>query len=91
MAKKKQRGQFEIYRGVDNEMRARLRAGNGEIVASGEGYKGRRAVERFIEILKSCADLPVVDLTFHKTPKPKKAKPDPPPQLPTMMGEGNDR
>jgi uncharacterized protein YegP (UPF0339 family) len=45
---------FEIFRNVNNEYSWRLRAANGEIIASGEEYvtkeAARRAVERVIKL-----------------------------------------
>lgn len=41
-----------------------LKAGNGEIIAGGQGYKTRTAVEKGIQSVKtSAADAKVVDLT----------------------------
>lgn len=74
---KARKGEFQIYRGEDDKIRFRLVAGNGEIIASGEGYEGRRAVDRGIELLKSCADWPVVDQTYMKKP-PKEPSPQKP-------------
>lgn len=39
---------FEVYQDARGEFRFRLKAGNGEIVATGEGYKtrGPRSPER---------------------------------------------
>ena len=61
---KKRKGQIEIYRDDHNEIRVRVRAGNGEIVP--DGYKRHRGVYRAIEILKDLANWPVVDVT-HQT------------------------
>lgn len=84
MARAKKRGQFEIFRNAKGEVQGRLVAGNGEIVAGGEGYVRRRGVQRFIEILRDCADWPVVDLTFHKPTPKKKAKPAKAPTQPEL-------
>lgn len=49
-------GTFEIYEDARGEFRFRLKAGNGEVVATGEGYaskdgaiKGTAAVQRAAE------------------------------------------
>lgn len=88
MAKKK-RGQFEIFRNAKGEQQARLVAGNGEIIAGGEGYTRRRGVERFIQLLRDCHDLPVVDVTFQKPKGPrKKVTPAAAPAQNTLLPEG---
>lgn len=43
---------FELYRATSIEWRWRLRAKNGEIIASGEGYKTRAAARRAITLVK---------------------------------------
>lgn len=49
-------GTFEIYQDAGGDFRFRLKAGNGEVVASGQGYaskdgavKGTEAVQRAAE------------------------------------------
>lgn len=41
----------------------RLKAGNNEIIASGEGYKNKRDCEHAISLVKSSAFAPVTDIT----------------------------
>lgn len=55
---------FEVFEGVDAKIYFRLRADNGEIVASSEGYSSRQHAKRGIEALVSLASssLPVVDI-----------------------------
>jgi uncharacterized protein YegP (UPF0339 family) len=45
-------GKFEIYRDAGGEYRWRFRAGNNEIVASGEGYRSRADAEHAIQLIK---------------------------------------
>lgn len=44
---------FEVYKAKDG-YRWRLKARNGKIVASGEGYKTKRAAMRVDDILRDC-------------------------------------
>jgi uncharacterized protein len=46
---------FEIYEDARGEYRFRLKAGNGEIVATGEGYKTRAGAIRGTEAVKRAA------------------------------------
>lgn len=46
---------FEIYEDSRGEWRFRLKAGNGEIVATGEGYSNRAAAIRGTEAVKRAA------------------------------------
>ncbi|WKD58389.1 hypothetical protein CAPI_09330 [Corynebacterium capitovis DSM 44611] len=57
-------GKFEVYADKSGKYRFRLKAGNGEVVATGEAYesksaavKGTQAVQRAVE------DAKLVDLT----------------------------
>jgi uncharacterized protein YegP (UPF0339 family) len=57
-------GKFEIYKDKRGEFRFRLKAANGEIVASGESYKTKAAAEKGVEAVKRAADgAEVVDKT----------------------------
>jgi hypothetical protein len=57
-------GKFEVYKDKAGEFRFRLKAGNGEIIAVGEGYKTKAAALGGIEaVKKSATDAAVVDLT----------------------------
>jgi hypothetical protein len=57
-------GKFEIYQDKKGEYRFRLKAGNGEIIATGEGYKSKASCKNGIEsVIKNSADNKVVDLT----------------------------
>jgi len=57
-------GKFELFKDVRGEYRFRLKAGNGEIIATSEGYKSRAGAENGIESVKTNApSAPVVDLS----------------------------
>ena len=45
-------GKFEIYQDKAGEYRFRLKAGNGEAILVGEGYKAKAGVENGIESVK---------------------------------------
>jgi uncharacterized protein len=49
---------FEVYRQGEG-YRWRLRAGNGEIIASGESYRRRKDCLHAIELVKASKDAPV--------------------------------
>ncbi len=49
--------QFELYKDKKGEFRFRLKAGNGEIVLSSEGYKDRAGAANGIESVKKNSDL----------------------------------
>ena len=56
-------GKFEVYKGKGGEYRFRLKAGNGEIIATGEGYSSKQACLNGIEsIKKNAPDAPVVEM-----------------------------
>ncbi|XDD56278.1 YegP family protein (plasmid) [Leptospira sp. WS4.C2] len=46
---------FEIYKDKAGEFRFRLKAANGEIIASSEGYSSKQACENGINSVKSNA------------------------------------
>ncbi len=55
---------FEIYKDSRGEFRFRLKAANGEIVATGEGYATKHSAKRGIEsVQRAAADAVVDDLT----------------------------
>ena len=58
-------GKLEIYKSSNGEFRWRLKASNGEPIASGgEGFKEKRSCLASIEsVKKNMADHAVVDLT----------------------------
>jgi uncharacterized protein YegP (UPF0339 family) len=56
-------GKFEVYKDAKGEFRFRLRAGNGEIIASSEGYSNKAACMNGIESVKQNAhEASVVEL-----------------------------
>ncbi|OZD68937.1 DUF1508 domain-containing protein [Rhodococcoides fascians] len=57
-------GKFELYTDSAGKYRFRLKAGNGEIIASGEAYNSKAAAQNGIESVRNNAPTaPVVDLT----------------------------
>jgi len=57
-------GKFEVYQDKPGEYRFRLKAGNGQIVASGQAYTTKKACLNGIEsIRKNAPDAPVDDQT----------------------------
>ncbi|RAG82186.1 DUF1508 domain-containing protein [Streptacidiphilus pinicola] len=46
---------FEVYQDKAHQWRFRLKAGNGEVVASGEGYPTKANAERGCEAVKRAA------------------------------------
>ncbi|MBQ2601206.1 MAG: DUF1508 domain-containing protein [Treponema sp.] len=57
---------YEIYKDKKGEFRFRLKAGNGQIIASGEGYKDMQGVKNGISSIKKNAtdDTKVIDETL---------------------------
>jgi len=57
-------GKFELYKDRKGQFRFRLKASNGQIIASGEAYSTKRAALNGINsIKKNAADAPVDDQT----------------------------
>jgi uncharacterized protein len=57
-------GKFELYKDRRGEFRWRLKAGNGEIVASGESYPTKAGARRGVEsVQRAAADAKVEDVT----------------------------
>ena len=55
-------GKFEVYEGKDGKFRFRLKAGNGEVVATGQGYSSKAAAKKGVEaVQKAAVDAMVVD------------------------------
>jgi uncharacterized protein YegP (UPF0339 family) len=55
---------FEIYKDTKGEYRFRLKATNGEIIATGEGYKTKQGCKEGIDsIKKNSPQAEIVDLT----------------------------
>ncbi|MFC4948184.1 YegP family protein [Pseudonocardia sp. GCM10023141] len=48
-------GKFEVYEGKDGKFRFRLKAGNGEVVASGQGYATKAAAKKGCEAVQNAA------------------------------------
>ena len=56
-------GTFELYKDKRGEFRFRLKAGNGEVIASSESYKTKASALNGVESVKKNASSDVVDLT----------------------------
>ncbi|WP_144783859.1 DUF1508 domain-containing protein [Microbacterium sp. BH-3-3-3] len=56
-------GKFELYKSPNGQFRFRLKAANGEIIASSEAYTTKAAAANGIESVKKNADSVIVDLT----------------------------
>ena len=52
---------FEVYVDKAGEFRFRLKAGNGEIIATGEGYKAKKSCLNGIESIRKKADSEIVE------------------------------
>lgn len=56
-------GKFEVYTDKKGEFRFRLKAGNGEVIAVGEGYSSKDACLNGIEsIKKNAPDAEIVEI-----------------------------
>ncbi|SEP52121.1 YegP family protein [Amycolatopsis saalfeldensis] len=57
-------GKFELYKDKSGQFRFRLKAGNGEIIATGESYPAKASAQKGIDSVKrNAGDAEVVDLT----------------------------
>jgi uncharacterized protein YegP (UPF0339 family) len=54
-------GKFELYKDASGKFRFRLKAGNGQIIATGEAYESKAAALNGIESVKSNASGAAVD------------------------------
>jgi uncharacterized protein YegP (UPF0339 family) len=60
-------GHFEVYLDAAKKYRFRLKASNGEVIATGEGYNTKEACMNGIESIKKNAPVAEVkDLTLNK-------------------------
>ncbi|MBP8919643.1 MAG: DUF1508 domain-containing protein [Micropruina sp.] len=49
-------GKFEVYEDAGGKFRFRLKAGNGEVVATGQGYATLSGAKAGVEAVKRAAD-----------------------------------
>lgn len=57
-------GKFELYEDKAGKFRFRLKAGNGEIIASSEAYESKASAQKGIASVKAnAADAAIVDQT----------------------------
>lgn len=55
-------GKFEIYQSANGEYRFRLKAANGQIIATGQGYKSKAACLKGVEsVKKNAPDADIVE------------------------------
>lgn len=55
-------GKFEVYTDKSGKYRFRLKASNGQVIASGQGYASKESCLNGIEsVKKNAAEAPVVD------------------------------
>ena len=56
-------GKFEIYQDAKGDYRFRLKAGNGQVIATGQGYKSKTACLNGVEsVQKNAPEAKVVDV-----------------------------
>jgi len=56
-------GKFEVYKDKKGEYRFRLKAGNGEIIATGEAYSSKDACLKGIDsVRRNAPDADIVDV-----------------------------
>jgi len=56
-------GKFEVYADKSGKYRFRLKASNGQVIASGQGYASKESCLKGIEsVKKNAAEAPVVDV-----------------------------
>lgn len=56
-------GKFELYEDKAGDWRFRLKAGNGEVIATGQGYASKAGAQNGIEsVRRNAADAEVVEV-----------------------------
>ena len=56
-------GKFEVYEDRSGKYRFRLKAGNGEVVASGEAYETKASAKAGCEaVMRAADDAPIVEV-----------------------------
>lgn len=56
-------GKFELYQDKGGDWRFRLKAGNGEVIASGQGYASKAGAQNGIDsVRRNAADAEVVEI-----------------------------
>lgn len=56
-------GKYEIFKDKGGQFRFNLKAANGEVIVSSEGYASKASAKNGIESVKKNADSDTVDLT----------------------------
>lgn len=60
-------GKFEVYEDKSGSFRFRLKAGNGETIATSQGYTSKASALKGVESVRANAQAQVVDLTDEVT------------------------
>lgn len=56
-------GKFEVYTDKAGEYRFRLKAGNGQVIANGQGYKSKAScLEGIASIKRNAAEADIIDV-----------------------------
>ncbi|MDQ0613882.1 uncharacterized protein YegP (UPF0339 family) [Microbacterium sp. W4I4] len=55
-------GKFELYQDKGGDWRFRLKAGNGEVIATGQGYSSKSGAMNGIDSVRRNADSEVVEV-----------------------------
>lgn len=56
-------GKFELYQDKGGDWRFRLKAGNGEVIATGQGYASKSGAQNGIDsVRRTAADAEVVEI-----------------------------
>lgn len=56
-------GKFELYQDKGGDWRFRLKAGNGEVIATGQGYASKAGAQNGIDAVKrNAADAAIVEV-----------------------------
>lgn len=61
---------YEIERDGSGQWRWRFKAGNGEIVSSGESYRNRTDCVHAVDLMRRSGDAPLVEVSPHVGPRP---------------------
>ncbi|MCW1249884.1 DUF1508 domain-containing protein [Acaricomes phytoseiuli] len=56
-------GKFEVYEDKSGSFRFRLKAGNGEVIATSQGYKTKKSAMNGIDSVRRNADSEVVEVS----------------------------
>lgn len=66
----KRTAKFELFKGADNQWYFHLKAANGEIILSSEGYKKKQGAENGIRSVKTNADIENIEFRTSRSNQP---------------------